>query len=198
MATTDVLTLPEAKSAVNLPDNAPLQEERLSLWVSGISDALDEWAGPIVARTVTNETHHVHGARSLILKQTPVLSLTTVTEWQQGTSTVLTAEDHDTSGTYLLDGVTLFRRESWGGSTFSGIVTVTYQAGRYATTDAVGARYKQVASMALARLWAQYAGAWARGGSTFAGEDEGFVYFRAIEPAAKELGIKKRVEVLVG
>lgn len=191
----DLLTLEEAKLWVNLSLDRVGNEDRLEQWVTGVSMAFDEYAGPVVAREVT-ETHHVDRAGSLNLRETPVYSITTVTEYQSGSGTVLTAEDHDTEGTYVLDGYTLYRRSGWTPTTFLGQVRVTYQAGRYASTATVSAQFKTAAGMVLQRLWSQYAPAWARGGPTGDDGTDGF-YFRAVAPVASELGIQKRIRPLV-
>lgn len=193
---TDLLTLDEAKLWVNLSDSRVGQEDRVEAWVSGISDALDDWAGPIVARTVT-EDHYVSGRHSLTLRETPIYSVTSVNEYQSGVATLLTAETPTVAGTYLLDGYIVRRQEQWNPSSFNGHVRVVFQAGRYASTEDVGGKYKTAAGMALQRLWSQYAPAWARGGSAFADGEDATFYFRAIAPVAGEMGIPRRIRPLV-
>jgi hypothetical protein len=150
----DVLTLDEARRAVNLSASGVGQEDVLALWVTGVSRALDKAVGNIVIRTVTG-TFKASTYRESLLTG-PVVSITSDT-------------------------------------TVDGYRVVEYVSGRYADTASVDAVYKLAASMALQRLWTQYAGAWARGGDVFAVEGAGFSYFKAISPVVNELGLPRRL-----
>lgn len=172
MATTDILTLEEAKRALNLSLDRVGQEEEVEAWISAISQRIDDLYGAVVYRTVTDEVHYDAYGDSIVPRVQPVVSISAVTEYRSGTGTVLTAEDFDTVGTYRLiqdaDSHRIYRRSGWLGYPYQGTVKLTYVAGRYATTATVEAKWKQAAKGVLVGMWAKYAGAWARGGDTFA------------------------------
>lgn len=192
MATLDLLTIDEAKAAVNLPDNAPQQEAQLALWTTAISQRIDDLCGPVVIRSVT-ETIDADGGL-LFLSHYPVSAITTVTEYQSGTGTAITAEALATAGGYRLRDGILERRSSWSSTSWNGQVVVVYQAGRYANTATVDAKFKAAAGSILRRLWAREAGAWARGGAAFAGEDVGVGFFKAFDFVIQEfLGDEMRL-----
>lgn len=179
----DVITLTEAKTAINMPA-ATTHDTELAMWVTAVSRRLDARCGPMVVRTVT-ETLTPAGS-TLFLTQYPVSSVTSVTEYQSGTGTVLTAESTTVAGGYLLDSGMLTRRSGFGTTGWHGRTTVEYVAGRYATTAAVDARVKMVAGAVMRRLWVRESGAWARGGDPFAQEGAGVGFFRVIDPLIDE------------
>lgn len=167
MATTDVISLDEGMAAVAMVGGGAKHGEAISLAIEAVSEAMDDYAGPIVQRTVTDELHYPSGSL-IFLEHYPVISVTTVTEYSSGTPTVLTAEDFDTAGDYLLRDGAISRRSGfyttgWYGQT----VKVTYEAGRFATTDDVTAKYRMAAKAALTGWWSKQAPAWARGGDPF-------------------------------
>lgn len=155
--TLDVLTLDEAKAAINLTGSS--QDTELASYITAVSRRLDELAGAIVVRTVTGEVHS--GGRSLItLLYRPVVSITSITEYQYTTAQALTAETNATKPAtgYLVDlrWGDIRRRASGGDSWFpSGMdnIVVTYVAGRAATTAAVDPKFKQAAAIFLSHLW---------------------------------------------
>ncbi|MCA1572419.1 MAG: hypothetical protein LC798_19385 [Chloroflexi bacterium] len=178
--TLDVLTLDEAKRALNIPAADTTFDVEVASYVTAVSRRLDDLTGPIVVRTITNEPHD-GGGTYVFPNHTPVLSVTTVTEWLSGTSQVLTAETTAASTTtdYFLAGVGthgahLRRRSSWSDMVFpwgAGNVVLTYVAGRYATTAAVDPKFKQAAAKMLSLMWRGDQGA---GSVTFgAPTDEG-------------------------
>lgn len=158
----DVITLPEALKAVNLPAGSSSHDSELAAYVTAVSRRLDDLCGPIVLRTVTGERHD--GGHPLVfLKQAPqsrtsATSITTLTEYDCGTAQVLTAEDLAVASTtnFLFERDTgiIRRRASWKDVRFGATaVVVTYAAGRYAATASVDAKFKQAAAMMLAHLW---------------------------------------------
>jgi hypothetical protein len=162
---TDLLTLEDAISVVRRAASHTQHVGRLEAYVSAISQKIDELVGPVVQRTVTGEQVDGCGGPWVHLRRRPVVSITSVTSYERGTPTVLTAETLVAAGGYvaekweddptLLSG-RLWRRSNWlydrwtPGST----VVVTYVAGRYATTAAVaGTRFWQAAALTLKSVW---------------------------------------------
>lgn len=172
MALTDVLTLQEARSSLNLGTDTSVDTE-LSQVISAASQTLDNWIGCVVKRTVTDEEHPGNTA-TVVLDRYPVASVTTVTEYASGTATPLTAESLTVAGTYSFDSGTgfLHRRNSWSSGRFAGGVRVTYVAGRFDTTATVEAAYKEAAQKILMHLW-QTRGAQS-GAATFGGDGAPF------------------------
>ena len=182
MADLDVLTLDEGKQAIHQAIGNESQEARLRWYISGVSRRLDEFVGPIVQRTVTE--YHDGGAGSLEPDQTPVISITSVTEWDGTNQTTLTADTWGVAGNtngYVLEpsgnsphGVRIHRYTSGYASRFvSGdrSVRLIYEAGRAATTEDVEERYKFVAAELLQRVWTPSAAAWHRGPEFLANVD---------------------------
>lgn len=158
--TLDLVTLAEAKSALNIVDTT--HDTELASFITAVSRRLDDLCGPIVKRTVTDELH-AGGTESVILRQAPAAesattTITSVKEYSAGTATTLTAETVTTSTTddYSFDPTTgvLRRRSTWSNRDFATQnVVVTYSAGRYASTAAVDPKFKQAAGIMLAHLW---------------------------------------------
>lgn len=180
--TLDVLTLPEAYTAINDPTSASAatgpNDEMLERFITTISNRLDELVGPIVNRTVTE--YHNGGCAVIWPRQTPVSSVTTVTEFDGTTQTALTEDTWGSAGN--ADGFIVQQSDSYshdakilrrsGGSTYHftyGVeaVRLVYVAGRAADTTAVPARFKMAAGAILRRLWDREAGAWARADNPF-------------------------------
>lgn len=166
MASTDLLTLAEAKAAINQPSGDTSQDTEIAAWVTAVSLQLDKLCGPIVNRTVTSESHD-GGGHTLYLKQRPVASVTEVKEFSGTTATTLTAESTSSQpGTaYLLETAKgVLRRRSGGGDASyprgRQNVVVTYTAGRgYTDSSSVDERFKTGARLLLAHLWRREQGA---------------------------------------
>ena len=189
---TDILTFDEALEAIgatNVGDNS-LALERM---VSAVSQVIDSMCGPVVAREVTEV--HEGSVGAVWLFQPPVLSVTSVSEFDGTTTTALTDESAfgtvgGTVGFVLSsDGSRIERRSGGYGYSFARQVQVTYQAGRYADTDSVGARWKQAAAAILARMWKREGSAWAYSPDFYANTDEQATstgFFRAVAPMVDE------------
>lgn len=169
MATLDLLSLTEAKTALQL--SLTTHDTEVAAFVTAVSLRLDAVAGPVVHRTITGELHN--GGRSFIRpKFTPVSSVTSVTEYVATTATSLTAEANDTkpAAAFLLDNewthnVRIIRRTSGADSVFPAgrrNIAVTYVAGRAANTAAVPELFKRAAALCLQHLWRPSAGGWAQ------------------------------------
>ena len=192
---TDIISEAEALEAVNASDLGDHNPE-LMRRVTAVSQAIDAYCGPVVARTVTEV--HDGGESSVWLREYPVLTVTTVTEFDGTTQTVLTNESvFGTVGGsvgYVLhsDGSRIERRS--GGTAYrftTGQVQVVYQAGRFATTADVDELFKEAASDILRRVWKREGSAWAYSPDYFANTDEGAAvtgsgFFRAVEPMINE------------
>jgi hypothetical protein len=156
-ATTDLLTLTEAKAALNISSTA--QDTEIAAYVTAVSGQLDELCGPVVTRTITSESHD-GGVTRLFLLERPVATVTAVVEYDGTTGTALTAETPgDIAGArYLLDAAqgVLWRRVSGSDSVYPAgrrNVVVTYAAGRYTSTSTVDERFKTAARLCLTNLW---------------------------------------------
>lgn len=164
--TLDVLSLLEAKHELGIGPTDPIKDSTLARKITAVSRRLDQAVGPIVRRTITGEVHE-GGCDWIQLRHRPVFSITTVTEYDATTATVLTAEDYDTQPTdsYLAqrwptstatyNGV-IIRRSSGATARFPvgpEAVRVTYVAGRYATTATVDPVFKEAAAVMLKNAW---------------------------------------------
>lgn len=174
MADTDILTLSEGKAALNMTGGQTDQDAEIATFISTVSTRIDEIAGAVVKRTLTDEVHS--GGNGFInLDYRPVVSITTVKEYRYTTLYTLTAESNASKALdqYVVDrrwGI-LRRRDSGSPSAFyEGYdnVLVTYVAGRYDTTALVGPKYKQAAAIFLRHLWIREQGA---GSVTFGAGD---------------------------
>lgn len=186
----DILTEAEALSAVNISDAGDHAEE-LGRAVTAVSLVIDAACGPVVARTVTEI--HAGGMAAITPYQWPVLSITSVTEFDGTTQTVLTNESifgtAATAGGFLLTP-TMNRLERHPGYLFASRVQLVYQAGRFADTASVDARWKYAASAVLQRLWKREGSAWAYSPDFFANSEEATAsgqFFRAVRPMLEEL-----------
>lgn len=197
MAATDILTEGEALTAINVTTLPASQLTELATRISAVSQAIDAYCGPVVARTVTEV--HDGGYSSVWLREAPVLSITSVTEFDGTTSTVLADESAfgtvgGSSGFALAaDRHSIERRSSGSvyGFPAGGQVQVVYSAGRFADTAAVTAKWKEAASDILRRVWKREGSAWAYSPDFYANTGEegaitGSSFFRAVEPMIAE------------
>lgn len=159
MATNDLLSAAEARAAVAIDTSDTSQDANLAIYNTAVSERLDELCGPVVQRTVTSELHN-GGSYFIQLYNRPVASVTTATEYVGTTGTTLTAESNASkpSSAYMLETRTgILRRRTDGGDTRFATgrqnIAITYVAGRYATTSAVGERFKLAAQIMLSHIW---------------------------------------------
>lgn len=200
----DIITFAEAVAAINLAETNTGHDAEIARQVTAVSRIIDAKVGPVVQRTVTGELHD--SGRVVRLRFAPVASVTQVRVASGGAITTLSsvAFGGATDGYRLNANLGLLFRQ-WGGvdgDWDSGSrVEVTYVAGRYATTAAVDARFKEVAAGVLRRLWKREAGAWAQSAEFFQALDEqggptvGF--YRVAKPLIDEM-IDDQLPVLVG
>lgn len=166
MAANDLLTLGEGKVALQISEGDSVNDDTLAVYISAVSELLDQEIGPVVRRTIDDERHD--GGRQLIfLRHRPVFAITSVTEHQGTAAITVTAEAAGTvpGQAYLAEFYepepALFsgelRRRSggydyrwWCGRQN---IVVDYTPGRYANTAEVPIRIKRAAGITLVNLW---------------------------------------------
>jgi len=150
----DVCTLEDVKASLGLSDGS--FDAELAGYITAVSRMLDEKCGPIVQRTITGEELD-GGWRTLQLKWWPVVSTTTVVEYNGATSTTLTEQTPGTApaaGYRVKKPNGLLTRYSGGVlHGFARLVVATYVAGRYATTAAVDERFARAAVLTIVEQW---------------------------------------------
>lgn len=165
MATLDVLTLAEAKLALNL-SGTTAHDAELPGWITAVSLRLDKLIGPVVRRTVTAEKHD-GGSHQIFLRHHPNTSITNVTEYAGTVATSLSAETSTTkpADAYLVDDYEpdasllsniVRRRSGDADATFATgrkNIEVTYVPGRFADTASCDERTKKAAALMLINLW---------------------------------------------
>lgn len=197
MAVNDLLTLVEARSAVNLPAGAGAHDADLQLFVSGLSRRVDQLCGSVVIRTVTAERHD-GGTHRIWLEKSPASSITSVSEWLDTTQTVLAAETDGVkpADAYLLGNtgpLSFIRRRNAGTDARFARgrenVVATYQAGRYADTASVDSLFKLAAGAILRRIWKREQSSWAQAPDFFPDTEDprpGLQFFKAVDPMITE------------
>jgi hypothetical protein len=133
-----ILSLSDAKAHLNIVSSA--HDDELRGWIEAVTAAVEVFTGPVVVRTVV-EDHDVRAARTLALRQPPVLSLTSV-------APILTGGITYTVGEFSLDGGSGIVQLLAGG-TVAGPLRVTYVAGRRIVPAAITAAAKII----LQHLW---------------------------------------------
>lgn len=160
----DVLTLPEAKSAVKLLQSTQ-DDVKLTAKVTAVSRRLDILVGPVVRRSVVDELD-ADGDMAVFLSKYPITSVQSVVEYTgAGVALALTQETTSVkpedgfrlkrySADSTLYGSELERRTAGGAFVFPvGDVVVTYTAGRFDTTATVDEWFKEAARLMLKNLW---------------------------------------------
>lgn len=165
MATLDVLTLEEAKDAINAA-NTTEHDTELPAWIAGVSKRLDKLTGPVVRRGVVDEKHD-GGLSVIFLDLFPVYSVTSVVEYAGTVPVTLTEETNAVkpADAYALDTFSadpalksncVTRRRSNADGVFAvgrRNVVVSYEAGRFGTTATVDERFKMAARITLMYWW---------------------------------------------
>lgn len=137
-----LLTLAEAKAQLNISTST--DDEELQTYVDAVTAVVEEYIGPVEPREVTERHDTEGGRRAVVLRTTPVLSLTSV-------------EPLLTGGiSYPVDGLDLdpdtgeVRRVD--GGWFRGLLLFTLQAGR-AGVPPVPPTINLAARMLVQHLW---------------------------------------------
>lgn len=190
----DILTLEEAKQAINMSgynDDRTLVLER---HITAVSRCIDDACGPVVQRDIADEVIP-GGHPTIMLMHSPVTSVTTVEEDQFGSVVTVAALDFGETGDGyrasssrwepgLLSGELVREYQCWYPQ-----VRVTYVAGRYDDTASVDQRFKDAAAAILRRLWKREAGTWAQSSSVFEAADDQITsgFFRVAKPIIDEM-----------
>lgn len=140
-----IISLTEAKQHLNIPLNITVDDDEIQNWIQGITRVVEDRIGPVLSRTVVER---VDSGWCLWLRQTPVISVTSIVPWL----------NHGT--TYSVAGVRVDpdtgRVESLSGFAFvGGPFQVTYTAGRLITPINV----VQAVKIILQHLWETQRGA---------------------------------------
>lgn len=144
MAATDVVTVAETKLQLNMTDTT--SDVELAVFISAASEAIEDYVGAVVNRTVTEV--HDGGRDRVLLSKLPVVSITSVTD----NGTVLAAS------AYKVDAPSGVLTRVAGRGTYPfnpGVqsLSVVYVAGRAASTTAAPNRYKMAALIIIQHLW---------------------------------------------
>jgi hypothetical protein len=160
--TLDVITLAEAKQALNVSPGRTADDVLLASYVTAISRRMDQLCGPIVKRSVT-ESFSGYGG-SAVLKYRPVASITSVTD----SGTTLTSPQYFVdSATGVLSKISGVTPAAWVAGFLS--VSVTYVAGRFNDTASVQEPFRRSAALLLAHVFRGEHGA---GSESFGGVEE--------------------------
>ena len=151
MATEDIVAIQEARSALRLGREDVALEPELTRLITSASRLIDHHFGCMVVRTVTSELHDDPGSPFLALRSGPVSSITSVTV--DGTA-LTSGQTQKYVGGYgeLICRVSSYVPAPWYSRRLQGI-SVTYVAGRYATTSAVPALVKDACLLQLRHMW---------------------------------------------
>lgn len=152
-----LISLSDAKRHLNIPASSTADDDELRGWIEATAQVVEFFVGPVMRRTVV-ETHRVGSVRSLALRQTPAVAVTSMNAVLTGGSVFTVADfdlDSETGIVQRLDG-----------STFTGPLRITYTAGRAVVPAAIS----HAARIILQHLWRTQRGS-ARG-PALAGSDD--------------------------
>ncbi|MFD6684175.1 head-tail connector protein [Micromonospora parva] len=152
-----LLTLAEAKAQLNISTST--NDVELEAYIAGVTTAIEAHVGPVDPRPV-QETYETPscGARAVVLRQTPVQSLTSVTPVLSG------GVAYNVTG-LTVDATTGTVRRLDGGR-FYGLLLFSYMAGR----SEVAATLNLAGRLMLQHLWRTQRGS-ARGPVIAGGDD---------------------------
>lgn len=137
MSVTAIVTLPDVRQHLRIPDGDATNDVNLMGFIAAATDFITYIAGPVVPTTFT-ETYETAGQDSILLRNVPVLSIESVTEYIGVAAYTLTSQPPgstvDNYG-YSLDipAAGLLVRRSGVGTRMNFLgptVVVTYSAGR--------------------------------------------------------------------
>lgn len=132
MAVTDIVTVAEVKTHLNISASDTSQDTELAAFIEAVTPVVEHITGPVVARQVVEK--HDGGCEAIVLRQPPVVSVTSVTE----DGVTVAASDYtlsDAGVLYRTSRVWLYGR---------GKVQVTYQAGRSAVPASIALAAKEL------------------------------------------------------
>lgn len=147
MASTDLITLDEARKALRLPASDNTNDTDLEMYVSAVTEPVEDVIGPGVSQSFTRNFDG--GRNSIVLLGHGGVSVTAVTE----SGNPLTADSDyvvDTVAGILMRGTYLAPRPFFYGRQN---IVVTWTAGPFATTASVSPTVKLAARIILRHLW---------------------------------------------
>lgn len=151
-----VLTLADAKAQLNL--TVDTYDTELQVYIDAVTPVIEELIGPVDPREVVEQHDAGHGRDVLVVRATPVLSLTSVEPLQAG------GISYDVAGLVLNPGTGEIRRQDRG--CFRGLLNVTVQAGRTSVSPTINLAGR----MLVQHLWRTQRPA--RGGALPGGGDD--------------------------
>lgn len=155
-----VLSLSDAKAHLNIASTTTTHDDELRGWIESVTHLVEQYTG-ICARGTVVEDHDIQpsGVRSLALRRTPVISLTSAVAILAGGTTYAVADlDVDTRMGIVrrLDGGLMYGPLRW-----------TYVAGR----SVIPANITAAGRIILQHLWRTQYGASRAGSAIGGGED---------------------------
>lgn len=161
----EILPLADAKQACNIPAATTTYDVELQVYVDTIAAALEAvTGGPAYNRTVTERCPITENYGAVVLRQRPVVSVTSITDIASGTAMSLADIEIDTNA-----GIVRRKRHwpfvYWGTSGYQ----VVYVAG---WGTAIPAAFNAAARIIIAHLWETQRGP---GQHPLAGMDETFL-----------------------
>lgn len=147
-----IFSLADARKHVNMPSTVTTHDEELRGWVEATGKAIEHFVGAVARRTVTEDHTDLprYGARTIALRTTPVISLTTVAAILTG-GTSYAVSDLD------VDGATGIVRRKDGGR-MVGPLRFTYTVG----LTVIAANISHGARLILQHLWKTQGGGMGR------------------------------------
>ncbi|MGH3096948.1 MAG: phage head-tail connector protein [Streptosporangiales bacterium] len=133
-----MLTLNDAKKAVNIDDTDTSQDDELQPYMDAVMVAVEHYTGELMSQQVVSEQHEARRQSSLMLYSLPVVAVTAVI--------------NEAGAQWDVDGLHVDKQTGRLvslGRPFDGFVTVTLRAGY----DIVPANYYVAALIILEQMW---------------------------------------------
>jgi uncharacterized phiE125 gp8 family phage protein len=123
------LPLSQVKSHLNIVESSVVDDDELRAYILAATGLIEGVVGPLSRRTVTAETHN-GGRTTVLLKQAPIISITSCLENGSALPSTSYSVDNESGVLTRTSGYTVY---TWGGdvdfANFNNI-SVTYVAGR--------------------------------------------------------------------
>jgi hypothetical protein len=140
-----LLTLQDAKLAVNIPASNTTDDVEIIAMIAGIESAIEKaTGGPVVNRQVVERCEATHGMTAMLVRKRPLVSIQSIVDVSSGASLTLTDLDIDSNSCVIRRKLRL-PFLSWGP-----YYTVTYTAG---WGTAVPPALQTAARIILQYLW---------------------------------------------
>ena len=137
-----LVTLADARAQLGITDPSDTSHDTIiQEFIDASTELIEQQVGPITSRSVT-ETFD-GGSQAVVLNYFPLISVDSVTEYNQGTANVLTEVTAPFSGDGYRTDLSLGRVVRWSGTYQTAFcagwqnVVVTYHAGRSSTPPAI-------------------------------------------------------------